>query len=434
MRDRTVLRTWPAALAIAAIVAACGSRIGPPATPSAGPSAVAPASPSVTASSTASAEPGSSSLPSAPAGSSNPADQATYAQIETQVQALRQLKPTSTVTPVLLDSAGVASYLTRINEAETNHTALANESRLLIDMGMLPKGSDLEQMELALDSSQVIGFYDPKSKGLYVLSQSGGVGASQKVTFAHEYTHALQDQNFGLDKLQTDAVDQGDRDLARTALPEGDATLSMTQWATKNMTPAELLGIVNDPGSAAQAQQLNDSPAILRQDLTFPYVQGLAFIEQVYANPPASTSQILHPELYTQGVLPVAMTVPALPASLSGWKLTMQDTLGEFQLAIWLGGTSGADSTASAAVDQWAGDRAGLYEGPNGEWAVVLHTAWRTTGGGAAFDTAVHKLLGQMGGASRACSAAADTGYAAAETIALASDASLIPAFATCAA
>ncbi len=440
MRDKAFLRAWVAGLAVVFVVAACGSPIGlAHATPPA-----ASAAASVPAGSSSSPAASSSALSSAAPGSPNPADQAIYAKIETQVQALRQLKATRTVTPVLLDSAGVASYITKLNETGTNHAAMANQSRLFIDMGMLPPGSDLEQMELALQAGQVVGFYDTKSKGLYVLSQSGGVGASQKVTFAHEYTHALQDQNFNIDKVGTDAPDQGDRDLGRLSLLEGDATLSMTQWATRNMTPAELLSMLNEPGAAQQLQQLNSAPAILRQDLSFPYEQGLAFVQRiyksggwsavdkVYANPPASTSQILHPDLYTQGVMPVDLKVPD-KAPLPDWKLTMQDTLGEWQLGIWLGGSSGSNATSSAAVNQWAGDRVALYEGPNGAWVVVLRTAWRTTDGGQAFDTATGKRLSQMNVPSRTCNEAVGTGYAAAETVVLASDQSLIPTFASCA-
>ena len=175
------------------------------------------------AASPSSLPPPASPPPSPTAGSKAQDQQAVYAAIEQQVEAIRQLQPKSTVTPVLLDSQGVRDWLTKANAAQTDHQALANESRLLIHLGLLPAGSSLEQMELDLESGQVIGFYDPTSKGLYVLSQSGGVGPTEKFTFSHEYTHALQDQNFGLDKLARDTPDQGDRDLARTALPEGDA-------------------------------------------------------------------------------------------------------------------------------------------------------------------------------------------------------------------
>jgi hypothetical protein len=405
-----------ALLGFVLVVSACGSAVGP------------------TAGSVA-----SQSRPSATALSSgDPADQATFAQIESQVEALRSLDHKSAVTPVLLDSNGLRDWLTRANAAQTDHVALADESRLFIHLGLLPPGSSLEQMELDLQAGQVVGFYDPVSKGLYVLSASGGVGALEEETFSHEYTHALQDQNFGLDKLATDTPDQGDRDLARLSLPEGDATMVMTRWATQHLSLGDLMAIAADPNAAAAQDQFNRAPSILRETLLFPYVDGEKFVQGVYqaggwaavdklySNPPASTSQILHPELYTAGVSPVAVTVPAVPASLgSGWTLTMQDTLGELQLRILLEGekpTAADTATATAATAAWGGDRVGLYEGPGGAWAVVLRTNWRTSAGAVSFRNAIAARAARMSGPEKVCGNA----------LYLASDAATLAVFASC--
>ncbi|HEU6438934.1 MAG TPA: hypothetical protein VFC12_00720, partial [Terriglobales bacterium] len=175
LRQPIRLAAVAVAVAMAVALSACGTS-----TQTLGPSPTAPASAaaSVAASAGPSAEP----------------DQAVYARIESQVETIRELQRTSTVTPVLLDSAGVRDWLTKANAAQTNHAALANETKLFVHLGLLPAGSDLEQMELDLQAGQVVGFYDPESKGLYILSDSGGVGPVQKITFSHEYTHALQDQ------------------------------------------------------------------------------------------------------------------------------------------------------------------------------------------------------------------------------------------------
>lgn len=392
-------------LAVAFLLAGCGPANGWPALSS---PAIGTAPPQPSASSTA-----------APSGGSpNPADLAVYAQIESQVQALRGLTAKSPVTPVLLDSQGVRDWLTKANAAQTNHQAMADQSRLFIDLGLLPAGSSLEQMEIDLQAGQVIGFYDTDSKGLYVLSESGGVGGMEKLTFSHEYTHALQDQNFGLDKLGLDAPDQSDRDLARLAVPEGDATEMMSQWMIKYMSPIEMMQVAGESLIGPQADQLAKAPRILSETLLFPYESGLSFVEGIYhaggwaavdalyANLPDSTSQILHPDLYTARVKPVAVTVPAVPSSLAGWKLTMQDTLGELELRIWLEGETPSASqaqAAAAATSNWGGDRVGLYEGPNGTWAVVMRTAWRTVAGTAAFQSAATSMTGNLPGPAIVC-------------------------------
>jgi hypothetical protein len=448
MSSRAGFRTWAAvAFAVILVAGGCASPGGRPGSGmSFGPTGPSASAVPSTAPTSASHGPstGPSGATASPAGSPNPSAAAVYAQIESQIESIRELDAKSPVNPVLLDSAGVAAWLEKANAEQTDHVALANESRLFVDLGLLPPGSSLEQMELDLQSSQVIGFYDPVSKGLYVLSESGGVGALEKITFSHEFTHALQDQNFGLDKLALDAPEQSDRDLARTALPEGDATLAMTLWSTKYLSLSELMSVAGDSRAAAQQQQLDAAPPILRDTLEFPYFQGLSFVQgiyaaggwaavdRVYANPPESTSQILHPELYAQGVMPVKAGVPSVPSSLSGWKLTTQDTLGEYELGIWLSGADERNAGAADAVTAWAGDRVALYEGPNGAWAVVLVTGWRSADGATAFDGAVRTLLGQMGGASRACVGTAVAGSAAGETVVLASDASLLSSFAPC--
>jgi hypothetical protein len=244
-----------------------------------------------------------------------------------------------------------------------------------------------------------------------------------------------------LDKLAIDAPDQGDRDLARTALVEGDATLEMTLWSTKYLSILDLLAVAGDSGSAAQAEQLAKAPPILRESLLFPYQDGLAFVQgiydkggwaavdQMYANPPDSTSQILHPDLYAGKVKPVAVAVPAVPAALSGWKLTSQDTLGELQLRIWLEGqnpTSEATTAAASAASAWAGDRVGLYEGPNGAWAVVMKTAWRSSAGAQAFGAAADKMLKSPPSPTRICTGSATV------AIVIASDQTVIPQLEDC--
>ena len=76
--------------------------------------------------------------------------------------------------------------------------------------------------------------------------------------------------------LGVDKVPHGDRDLGQLALIEGDATVSMTYWAQKNLSTMgclQLLGSSLDPG---QLQALNAMPAFLRETALFPYRGGPA--------------------------------------------------------------------------------------------------------------------------------------------------------------
>lgn len=236
---------------------------------------------------------------------------------------------------------------------------------------------------------------------------------------AHELTHMLQDQHFGLVKLDSrgvaaglirEADDRNDRHLGVLALTEGDATLVMTLWAQQNLTTAQILGLgsASDPESLAI---LNAMPLILRETLFYPYASGLQFafglqgsggwaaVDAAYADPPESTEQILHPEKYAAREEPVAVELPAdLAARLGdGWKVTLQDTFGEFDTRIWLqdvGGLPAVDAASGAAG--WGGDRLALVEHGSGAWAIAWHTAWDSAADAAEFTTGARAAVGRL--------------------------------------
>lgn len=408
------------ALAVALAFAACGpSNPTPSPTPTASPPPpAAPTSPSPATSTpaapTAALTPGASATTS-------PADAAIYDQIERQVEQLRGLQATRPVVPRLIDEAGLRAYVAS-SLAETPPARLDASDALLRALGLLPDGASLGELFGDLFTTQIAGFYDPETKALNVVTRQGGLGPVEKVTFAHEFTHALQDQHFPTfraDEFEGAASGiirapdgQSDRSLATLALVEGDPTLVMTLWAQQHLQPSELAELLAASSDPQTAKVLAAMPAILRDTLLFPYTAGLGFVlgrqlaggwaavDRLYANPPTSTEQVLHPEKY--GVdEPVTVTLPAgLARGLGeGWALVQEDTLGELQLRSWLqaagsspgaagsspgaaGSSPGAgptsSTTAQAAAAGWGGDRIALFRAPNGAWALVLRTAWDT--------------------------------------------------------
>jgi len=362
----------------------------------------------------ASAAPSSSAVatPTASAAPTTVADLATvYASIEDQVIALRGLKPKAKVDPKILDDAGIKKLITD-SFAKDNPPAIveANE-RILEAFGLLPPDASLTDLYINLLGSQVAGLYNPDTKTLYVVSRSGQLGGAEKTAFAHEFTHALQDQNFDLGTLHLDEIGQGDRSFARLALVEGDATLSMSYWQIQNLSQAELGQILAAAGSDPSTKVLLDMPPILRETLLFPYIQGLSFVQGLqggggwegvdaaFAKPPDSSEQIIHPEKYASGEAPVAVTLPkGLAASLgTGWKIALEDSFGEFQLGVWLRGNRAINAaTANDAAAGWGGDRIALVEGPNGAWGVVLRTAWDSDSDAAAFEAAATALVDEL--------------------------------------
>jgi hypothetical protein len=374
------------------LVNACGST-GPTAAPTVSPSLSAPASP----------------IPSGSAAPTPVVDPATvYATIEEQVIALRGLQPKAKVEPKILDADGIKKLVTESFSKDNPPELVAANERILKAFGLLPQDSSLTDLYINLLSSQVAGLYNPDQKTLYVVSRSGQLGGTEKTTFAHEFTHALQDQNFDLGTLHLDEIGQGDRSFARLALVEGDATLSMSYWQIQNLSQEELGQMLTEAGSDPSTKVLLDMPPVLRETLLFPYIQGLSFVQglqaaggwkgvdDAFAKPPASTEQILHPEKYASGEQPVPVTLPKdLAAGLgTGWKVALEDSFGEFQLGVWLrGNTAIGAGGANDAAAGWAGDRVAVVDGPNGAWGVVLRTAWDTTADASAFEAAATPLV-----------------------------------------
>jgi hypothetical protein len=392
---------------VAVLLAACGSS----GTPS--PSPVLSASPG--ASSSPPGSPSSSPSPSPAGASSGTMDAQMSAiadEIVGQVATIRQLPLESKVTTKALDQAGLDAFVVSSFKKDNPPAEIAAQEGLWKRLGLLPQGASLASLNEQLLSSQVLGLYDPETKALYVVARGGDIGALERFTMSHELDHALQDQHFDLQKLDPPGVfDQGDRSLAHVSVAEGDATLLMTQWALQNLTPADLGQIVKESSDPAQQQLLASMPPIVSQGLQFPYSTGLTFVsgiyqaggwtavDALYADPPASTEQVMHPEKYAAHESPVPVSIdPGLGTAMGdGWTVAMQDTMGEFQLGVWLKGASASDPTVSAAADAaaagWGGDRVAYLTGPGGADVAVVKTAWDTPKDATEFLAAAKALV-----------------------------------------
>ena len=382
-----MIRPFPARAAVLLIgvvlvASACGATNPPP---TAGPSSPTPSS---TATPSPSVGPSASAVPSAP-GASGDAVDAVFDAIEAQVVALRGLPPVDVARETIDKEALIELSTANFDQDNPADYVAANE-RLYKALGLMDEDASLKGLFLDLIGSQVAGFYRPDDNKLYVVSRTGTVNGADKITFAHEYVHALQDANFDIFKDPEALRDQTDQALARAAVYEGDATLLMTLWAFPNMTPAELQDAIaagSDPESAAI---LAKTPAILREGLFFPYQTGVQFLQPIqtaggwaavddlYGRLPVSTEQVMHAEKYQAAEKPVVVTLPTdLAATLgAGWSVAFQDTWGEFQTGVWLRESGVAAKEAKAAAAGWGGDRLAVLNGPDGAWAVAIQSTW----------------------------------------------------------
>jgi hypothetical protein len=95
------------------------------------------------------------------------------------------------------------------------------EGELLKRLGMIPEAMDYERTMFDLLEEQVLGFYDPDARRLYIADWVPE--AMQPVTMAHELTHALQDQHFDIGRY--------------THHVQGAATARPRRWPSSRATP-----------------------------------------------------------------------------------------------------------------------------------------------------------------------------------------------------
>jgi hypothetical protein len=379
--------------------------------------------------------------PGPTASPTTPPDPATvYATIEEQVRAIRGLDERVPVTPKVLDGAALTAYVKEEFHKDNPEQLVKANERMLKVLGLLPPDASLEDLYISLLGGVVAGLYNPRDKTLYVVSRSGGLGPTEKTTFAHEYTHALQDQNFGLAGLELDAPGKGDQGMARLALVEGDASLLMTLWQIDHLTQAELLRVLGESLDPAVTGPLEKMPVVLRESLMFSYTGGLTFtqrlqssggwaaVDAAFAKPPASTEQILHPEKYDPFEAPTIVDLPDdLAARMgAGWSVGLEDTLGEFQLKLWLANAAGGVATnqgdATKAAAGWGGDRVAVLDGPGGATAVVIRSEWDTAPDAAEFAAQAELVVPSLSGSGDVLAAPGGTNV----TVVLAPDAGLV--------
>ncbi len=65
-------------------------------------------------------------------------------------------------------------------------------------MGLIEPDIDLLAVALEAQSAGIMGYYTPDEKIMVIIAESVNMFAEEEMTFAHEYTHALQDYHFDL--------------------------------------------------------------------------------------------------------------------------------------------------------------------------------------------------------------------------------------------
>jgi hypothetical protein len=268
---------------------------------------------------------------------------------------------------------------------------IAKDTSVMIALGLLQPGYDLKSLLVNLYSEQIAGYYDPKTKEMFVV-QGNNFGGLERMTYAHEFTHALQDQSYdlrqGLNLRQDYCENKSGYCSALTALIEGDAVLTEQIWFSRYSTPQDRQEL-QEFLQSYKSPILDSAPAFLREDMLFPYKQGLEFAATLFDNggrdsiykafleSPVSSEQILHPDSYPFDS-PQKIVLPDLQSTLGNtWRLLDQDTLGEWYISLilssgWKENTRLPLTVAKQAASGWAGDTYKYYQNSSNGSYVML--------------------------------------------------------------
>lgn len=234
------------------------------------------------------------------------------------------------------------------------------EETTLKKFGFVPPDFDLKQTTIDLLTEQAAAFYDFRRKKLFI--SDWATVNMRDVALIHELAHALADQNFAIEKYTTKGPENSESSLAREAVVEGQASWLMIEVGARRVgrtladpeTARQLLSNPDPPGAsddrtndpqASEYPVFNKAPLYLRRTLTFPYDEGEQFQQAVYLrdgkpafarvfrDPPVSSAQIIHPDLYFTHA-PLAN--PVLPKPVRHARPLVSGAMGELETRILL--------------------------------------------------------------------------------------------------
>ncbi|MGH9712131.1 MAG: hypothetical protein ACRD5M_02400 [Candidatus Acidiferrales bacterium] len=274
----------------------------------------------------------------------------------------------------------IRAYLIREEKEDRTDAQRYADRKALEAFGLIPKDFPLDSFMLDVLTDQVAGLYDPKVKEFYIADWNAV--DEQRTVMAHELTHALEDQSFDVDPWIKSGRPNDDAELARQSVSEGSALAAMVDYMYRD----QKIGVRDLPDvtiffRSGAIEEMNKDPHLakapeyIRDELVFPYLAGTSFTQQflkahtgwhdlalIFQNPPLSTQQIIHPELYLTGVKPQKVTLPDWKGlAPADWKLLEENVMGEFGLNEVLKQYLG-ERRAEEMSPSWTGDRYAVFE------------------------------------------------------------------------
>ena len=266
---------------------------------------------------------------------------------------------TRPVVVALSEGDFVARYQAETDDDYAKHKADFESATVVMSaVGLLKPGVSYYETTKAFGSAGVLGFYDPKTKELSV--RGNKLTPFVRTVVAHELTHALDDQWFGLDRPQYDDA-KDEISFGFSALAEGNArrienayraSLSAGDQASADREEASY-------GSSFQANQFTQS--FLKLQLA-PYSLGEKFVgdlldfggqkalDAAFNDPPTTSEEVINLDKYVAKEGRVNVTPPPADGALVD-----DGVLGQIVVQYLLESAI-SSAQANQAAAGWSGD------------------------------------------------------------------------------
>lgn len=326
-----------------------------------------------------------------------------FNEIKNSVAQLRGLAPKR---DFQIEARAAAFAQASATAATISVMPVAQLERAYKQLGLLGANDDLKASLEQFHRLENLIYYDANADKLLVGAESGALGRELGPAYERGAAHlplnlgivqALQAQHFGWQEKIHGTVILDARSAYR-ALAGGDALLSALAYASD--------GNFNAPSHRQAARQVarqmarlaHGLPEFLRQQLTFPLREGSDFVawaykakglngvNALYANPPFTSGQILHPEKYFLAPLPPQSFFPAGLFREQQAAASVEQSLGELAIRSLLSGEH-APALAAQVAAGWRGDQLFSF-GESGDQSTVWYSAWGSATEAAAFQRA----------------------------------------------
>jgi hypothetical protein len=286
------------------------------------------------------------------------------------------------VTGELASREQVAKYVDEKMNEDEDAKRLERSEIVLKKFGLLPRDFDLHKFLIDLLQEQVAGYYDVKTKKMYLLDWLSA--DAQKPVLAHELTHALQDQNFDLKSWESPKApksgdkeeytfDEDEASTARSAVAEGQGMVTLVDYMLRGSgtTLAEAPQVADAMRKAMTSSSdyplLQKAPLMIRESLVFPYGDGLTFesallqrskdaaFSGAFRRPPQDTHEVMDVAAYLHNRPAQWLVIPDLRPEL-GAKYEKYDegSIGQLDTRI-LAEQYADESAAKDMAEAWRG-------------------------------------------------------------------------------